>query len=699
MIASLGNKKALLHVTEMTGPGVLNAGFIRSNENLSDLFPLTSIREPLTLSNIGSHGLAYSCENDHLSLQEFLPENGSLSNSPRNPYLGPISSKSSPELSVKSKTNQITVDSSCIVNSRLNLQHVILPPNCTISSIPICHSEIAPKAIFKFRDPTSKSLSINADMSPNNDSTESCKGTPPPFEKAPIPSPHRKHMDSQFKVPFSIKLSRAWTNPNLRTHIIEAELNSSINPSIPVSKPVTRSLTNIQHPKANDNGQKVEDTIIIPSNLTTTTSFQNSKPVQTKVSTLKTGLPPSVRFLESQKSKSKSKGTMSTSTTSYSTFMTSVESQPTSLSRTGSDLDLSTVIIQRDISKPIQSKFKEIPLTTTFSKGKKLNFHSSESSSVISDVDFQNRTSQPNLKVNPLLGVKLSALKTEPFYNTSLFSLEPEIQLPIQYSKIKFHRKSLKITTNLLPLPSSLPLSPHSFISPSSMSRSLDGPNRQLKDISKDLYNEKISLSRTNSNSLKQPSSLPTPFFRGSNNTASRMTPNSTGSSPLMVQVQGLSSLHQLGTSPQNQGILTSSVGPSGNPTLFHMLDSHSSHSFSSTKSKSNPNGDSNIIKSAIRLTAWVKAQKENKGSGPVFEFKTTEPIIAVYIGNDDDYLQKSAMRKIFEVNALEEKDWKLFDIPREVLEGEGTVYCSSYKYLLSNIFFPTYRKYCFPWH
>ncbi|KAJ3275305.1 hypothetical protein HK104_003925 [Borealophlyctis nickersoniae] len=50
----------------------------------------------------------------------------------------------------------------------------------------------------------------------------------------------------------------------------------------------------------------------------------------------------------------------------------------------------------------------------------------------------------------------------------------------------------------------------------------------------------------------------------------------------------------------------------------------------------------------------------------------TGECYRGVFIGTDDDFLQRAAVRKVFEVNALEPGDAALFDIPDEVLVQEG---------------------------
>ncbi|RKO94809.1 hypothetical protein BDK51DRAFT_30964 [Blyttiomyces helicus] len=48
------------------------------------------------------------------------------------------------------------------------------------------------------------------------------------------------------------------------------------------------------------------------------------------------------------------------------------------------------------------------------------------------------------------------------------------------------------------------------------------------------------------------------------------------------------------------------------------------------------------------------------------------ETFRAVFIGTDDDYLQRACVRKLFEINALDPSEALLFEIPDEVLDHEG---------------------------
>lgn len=64
------------------------------------------------------------------------------------------------------------------------------------------------------------------------------------------------------------------------------------------------------------------------------------------------------------------------------------------------------------------------------------------------------------------------------------------------------------------------------------------------------------------------------------------------------------------------------------------------------------------------------KKDKHGASKGSIAE--DMESYRAVFIGTDDDYLQRVVVRRLFEMNALEAGDALLFDIPNEVLVSEG---------------------------
>lgn len=66
------------------------------------------------------------------------------------------------------------------------------------------------------------------------------------------------------------------------------------------------------------------------------------------------------------------------------------------------------------------------------------------------------------------------------------------------------------------------------------------------------------------------------------------------------------------------------------------------------------------------------RKSKSGKGAWSSSAADLQEVYKAVFIGTDDDFLQRACVRKMFELNALEAGDAALFDMPGDVLANEG---------------------------
>ncbi|TPX67880.1 hypothetical protein SpCBS45565_g03485 [Spizellomyces sp. 'palustris'] len=73
-----------------------------------------------------------------------------------------------------------------------------------------------------------------------------------------------------------------------------------------------------------------------------------------------------------------------------------------------------------------------------------------------------------------------------------------------------------------------------------------------------------------------------------------------------------------------------------------------------------------------VRNSRSTRRSKSGKGGLSPSTADLRDIYKAVFIGTDDDFLQRACVRKMFELNALETGDASLFEIPTEVLESEG---------------------------
>ena len=106
--------------------------------------------------------------------------------------------------------------------------------------------------------------------------------------------------------------------------------------------------------------------------------------------------------------------------------------------------------------------------------------------------------------------------------------------------------------------------------------------------------------------------------------------------------------------------------------------DSKRYHSMGAIKNANTDCVKMTIRRKSLSILQPIKSlEKEKERVAPRIKFTEWMNISgsqykAVFIGTDDDYLQKSHIRQLFEINMADGESSQLFDIPREVLEAEG---------------------------
>jgi hypothetical protein len=122
----------------------------------------------------------------------------------------------------------------------------------------------------------------------------------------------------------------------------------------------------------------------------------------------------------------------------------------------------------------------------------------------------------------------------------------------------------------------------------------------------------------------------------------------------------------------------SSPIPPSSpNGPVHPLSSSYSKHALSSGQSIAafGDTASGMVFKphTSIDMHAFIRVDSPNDTEEAIAQSKQGRRVFSgIFIGTDDDYLQKAYVRQLFQFNAMEEDEATLFDIPEEVLLAEG---------------------------